>query len=465
MSKTPNKTRFVSLAVTTALASATLVGCTAKVAPPANVSAVKAEAAMAKGKGAKAVQHAEAAVLASPRDVGTRALLGASYVKAGRFASAASTLAEAMELGDTSPRTVITYALAQIAAGDSTSALETLDKWETALDPADYGLAVALAGRAQHGVHVLTNTLRGGTNTAKVRQNLAYAYALQGDWRSARLMAAQDVRDDRLGDRLGHWARLAAPEMQQHRVADLLGVELAVDPGQPAHLALSNHESIETLAAEAVETNVADAQAVAEVEAAPAFALAQELPAAVPAQPVVVPAVAAAVSDEGEAEMAEAGFVAPGGTRFVSREVAQSVPVKAAPVAAPVAAPAEPRVAQTHSAPTKVASPRQQAAKKFVKQTGDYRVQLGSYFSMSDAQAAWKLFQSRHPELEGSQKVISKAEVNGKIYYRVAAGGFAKNSAQQLCSLVKRGGGGCIAYAANNPLPGTIDNNVRVARR
>ena len=97
--------------------------------------------------------------------------------------------------------------------------------------------------------------------------------------------------------------------------------------------------------------------------------------------------------------------------------------------------------------------------------SGDYRVQLGSYFSMSDAQTAWKVFLKRHPELDGAKQVITKANVKGKIYYRVAAGGFAKSSAQGLCQSVKRGGAGCIAYAASNPLPGTIDNNVRVASR
>jgi hypothetical protein len=84
---------------------------------------------------------------------------------------------------------------------------------------------------------------------------------------------------------------------------------------------------------------------------------------------------------------------------------------------------------------------------------------------MSGAQAAWRIFQERHPELRDAQKVITKAKVKGKIYYRVAAGGYDQSAARNLCSAVKRGGGGCIAYAANNPLPGTIDNNVRVAQR
>ena len=71
-----------------------------------------------------------------------------------------------------------------------------------------------------------------------------------------------------------------------------------------------------------------------------------------------------------------------------------------------------------------------------------------------------------YPELGDAERVISKARVNGKIYYRVAAVGYARDSAQALCSAVKGKGGGCIAYASSNPLPGVLGNgNIRVAAR
>ncbi|HCH94268.1 MAG TPA: sporulation protein, partial [Erythrobacter sp.] len=41
--------------------------------------------------------------------------------------------------------------------------------------------------------------------------------------------------------------------------------------------------------------------------------------------------------------------------------------------------------------------------------SGDYNVQLGSFFSMSDANEAWKQFQKRYPELASSERVITKA--------------------------------------------------------
>ena len=447
-STTINRTaRMVGLTLTTALASATLGGCSTKEAPPASVSAVKAESALAKGKSDKAVSFAESAVLASPRDADLRALLGAAYIEAGRFESAATTLAEARQLGDGSQRTILSLALAQIASGHQDAALRTLNAHETDLDPADFGLAIALAGEPKRGALVLANQLRFGESSAKVRQNLAYAYALQGDWRAARLMAAEDVPADKIGERMAHWAQMTNPVYFRHRVADLLGVDLVRDSGQPARLALANHPSVDQLAAE----NAPPATlAKSDVAPKPAFAANGELP------PVSGQAVAAA-----RPVSAPAPAPAPA---VASRTVAQAFAAPKAP-AARVATPAPVRSTASATPASRAETALSAPAKTFVAQSGDYRVQLGSYFSMSDAQQAWKIFQQRHPELAGAEKVITKAKVNGKIYYRVAAAGYAETSARSLCSLVKKGGGGCIAYAANNPLPGALETNVRMASR
>lgn len=451
-STTINRTaRMVGLTLTTALASATLGGCSAKEAPPASVSAVKAESALAKGKSDKAVSFAESAVLASPRDADLRALLGAAYIEAGRFESAAATLAEARQLGDGSQRTILSLALAQIASGHQDAALGTLNDHETDLDPADFGLAIALAGEPKRGALVLANQLRFGESSAKVRQNLAYAYALQGDWRAARLMAAEDVPADKIGERMAHWAQMTNPVYFRHRVADLLGVDLVRDAGQPARLALANHPSVDQLAAE----NASSATlAKSDVAPKPAFAANGELPpvsgqAVAAARPVSAPALTPAPAPVPAA---------------ASRTVAQAFAEPKAP-AARVAAPASARTTASRAPASRAETAPSAPAKAFVAQSGDYRVQLGSYFSMSDAQQAWRIFQQRHPELAGAEKVITKAKVNGKIYYRVAAAGYAETSARSLCSLVKKGGGGCIAYAANNPLPGAIETNVRMAAR
>ena len=57
-----------------------------------------------------------------------------------------------------------------------------------------------------------------------------------------------------------------------------------------------------------------------------------------------------------------------------------------------------------------------------------------------------------HPELADAERSISKARVNGRLYFRVAAVGYAKDSALDMCSSVKGKGGGCIAYAQDNPI-------------
>ncbi|MDG6078043.1 SPOR domain-containing protein [Erythrobacter litoralis] len=444
MTKTRN-TRFVRLAVTTALATTALAGCTGKVAPTASASAAKAQVALEKGKGEKAVRHAEAAVLAAPRDAQTRVLLGNAYLEDGRFLSAATSFSDAIALGDTSPRTVISLALAQTGMGDSRSAVETLERWEAAIDPADFGLAIALAGEPQRGVHILSNAIRGGENTAKTRQNLAYAYAMAGQWREARLMASQDVPAGELGTRMAEWGALANPANSRVRVAHLLGVEMQNDAGQPSMLALSNNPSIDQLATEAFAASDTSAEASA-------FAMASELPA--------LDSDAAAPADLGEVAYAEGPEAAPGrmvgGTRFVSREVVQPLPdtAKRAPAPRRTANATTPRNAKPSPVP------------QIALGTGDYNIQLGSYFSMSDAQAAWSKFQRNYPELGNAKRSITKARVGGKIYYRVAATGFAKHSARAMCSTVKGKGGGCIAYAASNPLPGALSNgNIRVAAR
>ncbi|WP_082992628.1 SPOR domain-containing protein [Erythrobacter sp. QSSC1-22B] len=456
MSKTitAKSNRMMGLALTTALATVALSGCTANVAPPAQASTAKAQDALAKGNGDRAVTHAEAAVLATPRDTAARTLLGTAYIEAGRFQSAATTLAEAVALGDSSSGTLTRLALAQIAAGQQAAALATLSRHMDALDPADYGLAIALAGRPQEAVHVLGNLLRNGTNTMKVRQNLAYSLALQGDWRNARIMAAEDVPADKLGDTMSKWAVLSAPEMFQRRIADLLSVKMVQDPGQPSMLALHNFDSVEQLAAENLVPNGPAAPAPSR-DFASSFGNGELPPVSqAPVSQADRPALAMSTPAQRtvpSSASAEAISAASPDARFVSREVVQGIPARTRSVT-PVARP--------------VAQPKAPAARPALAMaSGDYRVQLGSYFSMSDAQTAWKVFLKRHPEIDGAEKVITKANVKGKIYYRVAAGGFAKSSAQGLCQSVKSGGAGCIAYAASNPLPGTIDNNVRVATR
>lgn len=448
----------MSLIVSTALASVVLAGCTTSSAPPAQTSFSKAQVALEKGQVSKAVSHAEAAVLAEPRNSGYRAMLGAAYLESGRFQSAATSFDDALQLGDTDPRTVLSYALAKTALGENASAIAKLDDWSADIDPADLGLAYALAGEPQRGVHVLTNALRGGQNTAKVRQNLAYTYSLAGNWRAARVMAAEDVPADQLDARLTEWAQQAQPEAYQTRIAGLLNVTPASDGGQPQYLALNNFPGQDVMVAEAA------AQAPAMVEAAPTESEALAFNISSGVDPLVdAPASAAEEAVAPPAAPVRVAQAQPERARFVSKPVVQAVPAdyqERAERRAPS------RVAAAQRAPSQRRMAASGASTGFTDQGADtHLVQLGSFSSRAHADRAWEIYKSRYPQLKDHDVVITKAKVKGKTYYRVAAAGFGLRSARSMCSTVRSGGKGCFAYAKVNPPAGAIDNGVRIAAR
>jgi Flp pilus assembly protein TadD len=452
MTRIAPKGRMIALAASTALVSLALSGCATQAAPRADLSAGKAQRALENGSGERAVTHAEAAVLAEPRNAAYRAMLGAAYMEAGRFQSAATSFDDALTLGDTSPRTALGLALARIAAGDSRGGLATLEEWRADLDPADLGLALALAGQPDRGVHVLGNALRNGQNTPKVRQNLAYAYALAGDWRAARLMAAEDVPADQLDQRIGEWAVLAHPDNRHARVAALLAVPVVADSGQPVALALHNNPGTEALALEAA----GDAAPAADF----AYAAPQgELPPVAALVPQQAPQQVAPVqADFAAAFPAPAPLPAPTGAA-PAQVAADAVRFATAPVVqeAPVARTVEPR---------RVAKPTPvKAAPVKAVQPGTHLVQLGSFSSEASAKRAWGIYAKRYPQLSDHDMVITKAVVRGKTYFRVSADGFGRDSSRSMCSTVKRGGEGCIAWAAKSPLPGAVDRGVRMASR
>jgi SPOR domain len=93
-------------------------------------------------------------------------------------------------------------------------------------------------------------------------------------------------------------------------------------------------------------------------------------------------------------------------------------------------------------------------------------VQLGSFSTEAGARRAWSIYTSRYPELAGHEMVITEAVVRGRHYYRVSAGGFDRSASRAMCSRVDSANGdGCITWAAASPLPGAVDNGIRLARR
>lgn len=450
MSHTANNKPKIALALSTALVSIALSGCANSVAPPATASMAKAQVALEKGHAGKAVAHAESAVLADPRNPQTRALLGAAYLEAGRFQAAATSFSDAIQLGDEDPRTVLSYALAQIALGNQREALASLNGAERDLDPADYGLALALAGNADRGVMVLADALRNGESTAKLRQNLAYAYALQGNWRAARIMAAEDVPADMVSDRIAEWAAQAAPEQFQTRVASLLQVQPVFDSGQPAQLALNNFPSNGQMVADAA----------ADIEA-PAYA-GGELPQLAYDEPAEVPAPAPAPVPAPAPKQSVAVAFAP--------ESAAAKPAPAVAAKGPVvqSLPADYKATSAKPAPASrlaASSSQRRMAATADSSSGTHLVQLGSFASRAGAERAWSIYQTRYPQLKGRDVVITEAVVRGKTYFRVAAAGFGARSASAMCGTVKASGKGCIAHAQSRPLPGAVDRGIRVASR
>jgi Flp pilus assembly protein TadD len=428
-----------------AIATGAGFSSSAVVAKPApDKVAAEAQKALSKGQIDKAIELSEGLVAANPREARYRALLGQAYLRAGRFESAAQSLDDAMKLGDNSARTALSLALAYSGMGKNREAVAILDDWRDAIPVADLGLAYALAGETNRGVAILSDALRSGENTPKLRQNLAYAYALDGRWREARTMASQDVPADKLDARISDWAHKARPDDGRLRVASLVGAPVRADRGMPAELALNANPDQQQLAAETA----------AQREPAPAVAAAGgELPA-VEANPAALaqysPVSAPAAAPDAAAEVAPPQSFA---STFADVPVVQAVPA-ALPVAAPAPKAKQPvRTASVAAKPAKVAAahkpglrPRRAAA-PVVGKGSSHAVQLGSFSSEQGARRAWGYYASRNPELRNFRMTITPATVRGKKFWRVAAAGLDGNGAGGLCSKVKSRGGVCFAYS------------------
>lgn len=420
-----------NMVVCSAMAAVLLAGCAGK----GQVAASNGPAPSAEDASASALAKAEARVAKSPRNGSARLALAQLYLAQGRFTSAATTLEDAISLGQSNARSNLGLALAYAGSGRSDEALAVLAKWRDQIPASDYGLALALAGRPAQGVDVLTDVVRGGEANAKTRQNLAYAYALNGRWSQARLIASQDLAPDQLEIRLSEWASRARPDQGQARVAGLIGAPLRNDPGQPAALALNQ-------APHAV--------------AAPALAVADEPASAAPASAEPAPAAELPPVQSGESFW---GATQPE-DNAASVVAAVHTPIPAQSAFATVAP--KPRAA----APKVVAKPapkKAPAASKVFTESfsgiasakgGSHAVQLGSFASRAGAERSKEVFLARNPALKGHTLRVTEALVNGKRYYRVAAEGFDRASARSACGSVKNRGGACIAYQVKIGLPG-----------
>lgn len=398
-------------------------------APNAKKAAQEADAArkaIAKRKGGEAVAHAELAVANDPQNGDYRALLGQSYLLAGRFASANQALSDALTLNPGNGSVALNLVLAKIAGGDWAGAREMLNGHQDTIPASDRGLAYALAGDPVTAVQILEPAARADDATAKTRQNLALALALSGRWSEAKQVASVDVSPDQLGPRMMQWLSFARPTNAYDQVASLLGVTPVADSGQPQRLALAQQnvmlaaaatQPVQTPAQDPVDTYMPGVPANAEAVTAEAA-------------PVAVAEAAPALAEVTPVAGTNAGIV------FGPRaEVVQSVPAAAvrAPAATASVSVRAPKLIEKASAAAPVAKPAK----------GNFYVQLGAYVSPAVARDAWNRMDDRVSALAGQTPYGAKVSTKAGSFYRLSVGGYDRSGADALCRQVKAGGQTC----------------------
>lgn len=406
--------------------------------------AMRALAAIEANDAVTAIPLAERAVEQTPEDAALRALLGNAYFAGGRFASAETAFKDSLAIDTNQPQVLLKLALVDIAQGKAGEALTFLDAGRDMLPVADYGLALALAGRPADAVAVLDPAARSRGADARLRQNLALAHALSGDWNQARIVAAQDVPADQVDARIQQWMQLAKPTARaRDQIAALTGIAPAAsDAGQPVRLALRRQESGTAVAQQAApvpQAPVAVAEAApppafvsASAEAAPAFDYAPPPPPPAPAVEVAPPppppppavvSVAAAAAMAPEAPAAFAA-IAP---KLDKPEVRRAV----APAKRPVARKAALR-----------------------RGNSDAVVQLGSYRSPEYVTAAWSTLTKRYPALRNYLPMRARFDSPKGTFWRLSIQGFdSRGEAVSRCEQLKGRGGSCFVRSVAGDAP------------
>jgi len=397
------------------LLGGTMVGCAANGGGIASASdrnaalatkgaageAGQAQAALARNDGPIAIGYAERAVALMPQQADYRMLLGQSYLKGGRFASASHAFADALQLSPTNGRAALNLALSQIATGDWQSARHSLEENAAIIPAVDRGLALSLAGDTASGIAVLTEAARSPASNAKIRQNLALSFALAGRWQEARVVAAADMAPADVDARLEQWALFAQPAKASDQVASLLGVRAVADAGQPVALALN----------------------------APAPGVPEQALAA--ADPVIAPTEAAPV------QLASVSAAGVSKIAFGPRqEVVQALPtMMLRPAGGPI---------KVATAP--VSSGRGMATAAYqvkAPATGNWYVQLGAFESAGVARDGWARAAHRFAVLASYSPNGMTFKARGEDVYRLSVGGFSRSAANAMCRQYRAKGGAC----------------------
>lgn len=397
----------------------------------ARSEAASAQQALRAGRFAEAIGHAERAVGDQPDAADYRMILGQSYLKAGRFASARDAFADTLSLAQGNGKAALNLALAQIATGDWAGARKTLDANAATIPVSDRGLATALAGDPATAVEMLGAAVRAPEADAKLRQNYALSLALAGRWREAQAVVAMDVAPADVARRILDWSTFSRPTSASDQVATLLGVTPAVDPGLPVALALNG-------AARGGTTALAQAQPPID----------SYMPGQAPAEAAPAPvAVAEAAPDPAPVAAQQVAAVGPtiAGVVFAERrEVVQPLPAGYA-VAAAKRRGAAPRltVASVVAAARAVSTPSAQRAAA----RGSFFVQLGAYDTAGVARDAWTRATRSYAGFASHTPQGMTVSRGGKQFYRLSVGGFARADAMSLCQSYRSRGGTCFVRA------------------
>jgi Flp pilus assembly protein TadD len=458
------KNRAFRLAASSLAIGATTVGCTPTEHRVATVSAraPKAEkaaekqaheayeaslAAVRKDDLTGALGHIERAVQLAPRDVAYRMVLADLYLKNGRLLSAEQAYGDALILNPSNPKAALSKALMQVAQGRNGEAVAALDGLGEIVAPGDLGLAYALAGQPDRAIAMLEPLARSEQADGRVRQNLALAYALAGDWAKARMLASQDVSPAELGARLEQWAALAQPKASYSQVASLFGIaNVVADGGQPVALALAPEapqpaspavpEGAVKVASADTAINVAEtevpASAYAEARAPAATVLQQVIP-----EPFRLDS-AASVSAASPAPVSKV-------------QVTQAVNTLVTSEAKLVPALAETPLPKFAPAPERL-SLEPVAAKK--KSMGRFVVQIGAFKTPGQAERAWGEAEKRY-SLAGREPLSTTVDIKGKgRFHRLSVAGFDTSSqAQTFCGSIKAKGGACFVRTTAGDSP------------
>ncbi len=216
------------------------VPAAARIAPNAEpLFVTQANAALSRSDFAAAASFAELAVRAAPADAAPRSLLARTYLAGGRLRSAGQAYDDLLAQDAANGKARLGRALARLASGDRAGAIADLESLGPNVTAADAGLAYALAGDTSRGVALLTTAARSAEANARIRQNLALALALDGQWAKARAVAAQDLDAATVELRLRDWTALAGAATPTSRALAFLQVTpRSDDSGRPVALAV-----------------------------------------------------------------------------------------------------------------------------------------------------------------------------------------------------------------------------------